>query len=196
MPKFGPRWKVEFRRRREGKTDYRQRLRLLRSGIPRFVARVSLRNVVAQVVRATPSGDLTLVSAHSKELVKRGWKGDTSNLPAAYLVGLLCGYRATKKGVSECMLDVGLHVPTPQARVFGVLKGALDAGLKIPHGDGVLPAEERVRGEHIAKHAAGLRAGDEGAYRAKFSKYLERGIPPERLPEHFEQIKQTLARGD
>ncbi|EQD30588.1 50S ribosomal protein L18P, partial [mine drainage metagenome] len=33
----GPRYRVAFRRRREGKTDYRARLRLLKSDRPRAV---------------------------------------------------------------------------------------------------------------------------------------------------------------
>ncbi len=37
--------------------------------------------------------------------------------------------------------------------MFAALKGILDAGVAIPHGEGVLPADERVRGEHISKDA-------------------------------------------
>ncbi|MGM0388528.1 MAG: 50S ribosomal protein L18, partial [Natrinema limicola] len=37
----GPRYKVPMRRRREVRTDYHQRLRLLKSGKPRLVARKS-----------------------------------------------------------------------------------------------------------------------------------------------------------
>jgi len=192
MPKIGPRYRVQFRRKREDRTDYRHRLRLVRSGKPRFVVRVSLSHIVAQVVRATPSGDLTLASAYSKELEGLGWKGGTSNTSAAYLVGLLCGYRATKAGIRECVLDIGMHSPTPRAKVFATLKGALDAGVRIPHGEDVLPGEERLRGEHIAQYAAKLKSDDEDAYRARFSTYFKRGLLPEQLPEHFNQVKQTI----
>ncbi|MEM2908270.1 MAG: 50S ribosomal protein L18 [Candidatus Hadarchaeales archaeon] len=188
----GPTWRVPFRRRREGKTDYRQRLKLLRSGKPRFVVRISLKHVLAQVVRADPKGDLTLASAHSKELSKFGWKGGTSNTPAAYLVGLLCGYRAVRVGVRECVLDIGMHTPTPGAKVFAALMGALDAKLQIPHGEEVLVKEERLRGEHIARYAAKLRSEDEEAYHLRFSEYLNRGLEPERLPEHFNEVKQAI----
>ncbi len=192
MPKIGPRWRVQFRRKREGRTDYRYRLRLLRSGKPRLVARISLKHATAQVVRATPQGDLTLASAHSKELEKLGWKGCTSNIPAAYLVGMLCGHRALKVGVRECVLDIGMYDPTPQAKVFAVAKGALDAGLQIPHGEGVLPSDERIRGEHVAEYAAKLKEKGEKIYRSRFSAYLKRGLPPEQLPAHFNEIKQTI----
>ncbi len=192
MSKIGPRWKVQFRRKREGKTDYRRRLRFLRSGKPRLVTRISLKHVIAQFVRATPGGDLTLASAHSKELEKLGWKGHTANTPAAYLVGLLCGYRALKAGTKECALDLGMYNPTSQAKVFAVLKGALDAGLQIPHGEGILPSDERIGGRHIAQYAAKLKEKNEKAYHAQFSAYLQRGLSPEQLPEHFNEIKQAI----
>ena len=192
MSKIGPRWRVQFRRKREDRTDYRYRLRLLRSGKPRLVVRVSLKHVLAQVVHATSSGDLTLASAYSKELNELGWKGGTSNTSAAYLVGLLCGYRTLKAGVQRCVLDMGMRSQTPQAKMFAALKGALDAGLQVPHGDGILSNEERLRGEHIAKYAAKLKSKDEDAYRARFSTYFKRGISPEQLPEHFNQVKQAI----
>jgi len=192
MSKIGPRWKVQFKRKREGKTDYRRRLRLLRSGRPRLVTRISLKHVIAQFVRATPSGDFTLASAHSKELEKLGWKGYTANTPAAYLVGLLCGYRALKTGMKECALDLGRYNPVSQAKVFAVLKGALDAGLQISHGEGVLPSDERIRGEHIAKYATKLKEENEKMYRARFSAYLQRGLTPEQLPQHFNEIKRAI----
>jgi len=194
MSKMGPRWRVRFRREREGKTDYRHRLRLLRSGKPRLVVRISLKHVIAQVVRTTQSGDLTLASAYSKELEKLGWKGCTSNMPAAYLVGMLCGHRALKAGVRECVLDIGMHTPSPRTKIFAALKGALDAGLQIPHGEGVLPSDERVRGENIAQYAAKLKEEDEKVYRTKFSTYLRRGLAPEQLPDHFNEIKQVMIR--
>jgi len=192
MSKIGPRYRVQFRRKREDRTDYRQRLRLIRSGKPRFAVRVSLNHVLAQVIRATPSGDLTLASAYSKELEGLGWKGGTSNTPAAYLVGLLCGYRATKAGIRDCVLDIYMRSPTPQAKVFAALKGALDAGLRIPYGEGILPSDERLRGEHIAQYAARLKSNDEDAYQAKFSTYFKRGLLPEQLPEHFNQVRQAI----
>lgn len=193
MPKSGPGWRVQFRRKRGGRTDYRQRTRLLRSRIPRLVARPSLKHMVAQVSRATSKGDLTVASAHSEELLGLGWKAYTGNLPAAYLTGLLCGYRAKKAGVDKCVLDLGTYNPTPKSRIFAALKGALDAGLNIPHGEGVLPPDERVSGKHIAQYAEKIKS-DEKVYRARFSGYVKRELPPEQLPEHFNQIKRAIIK--
>lgn len=191
MTKYGPRRTVPYRRAREGKTDYRYRSRLLRSENPRLVSRISLKNVRAQLVKADPKGDHVVASAFSKELSEFGWKGYNSNTPAAYLVGLLCGYRAIGSDVDEAVLDIDKFVSSPQAKVFAVCKGVLDAGLYIPHGEQVLPAEERCRGEHISDYAESLKE-DGDKYQAQFSKYLENDLPPEDLPEHFKEVKEAI----
>ncbi|MEM2878600.1 MAG: 50S ribosomal protein L18 [Candidatus Hadarchaeales archaeon] len=193
MKKSGPRYRVQFRRKREGRTDYRLRLRLLMSGKPRFVPRISLKHVSAQVIESTEKGDKILASAHSKQLVKMGWKGGCSNMPSAYLVGLLCGYRAMKAGVRSCVLDSGVTRPAGRSTIFSVLKGALDAGLEIPHGD-ITPDEDRISGKHISEHARGLREKDPGSYEKRFSEYIKRGLNPEDLPEHFNAIKQEIVK--
>ena len=150
----GPRYRVPFRRRREGRTDYYLRRKLVISGLPRLVARKTLKHTITHIVIAQPEGDKTLVYAHSKELVQKyGWLGGTGNLPAAYLTGLLVGHKALKAGIKKAILDIGLHRPTKGNRVFAVLKGAVDAGLEIPHGEEILPDDSRIRGEHIAKYA-------------------------------------------
>ncbi len=192
MPKYGPRRRVGYRREREGKTDYRYRIRLLKSGKPRFVVRVSLQHVRAQVLKPSDDGDKVLASAFSKELSGLGWKGCTSNTPAAYLVGLLCGHRALEKGVSECVLDIDKAVPSPQAKIFAVLKGALDAGLTIPHGEEILPSEERLEGQHISEYAEILKSENQEEYESQFSNYIESGLMPEDLPEHFKEVKSAI----
>jgi large subunit ribosomal protein L18 len=185
------RYCVPYRRRREGKTDYRKRKALILSGKPRLVVRGSLKNIIVQIVAAKPGGDEVLVSAHSRELLRKfGWKAPRGNLPAAYLTGLLCGLKAKAKGVDEAVLDIGLHSPTKGARVFAALKGALDAGLKVPHGEEILPEEDRIRGVHIAQYAKALAATEK--YMTAFSKYLENNLPPERLPEHFEEVRKAI----
>ncbi len=79
--------------------------------------------------------------------------GARGNLPGAYLTGLLCGVMVRKGGVKSAVLDTGLQASTKGSRIYGALKGALDAGLEIPHSPDVLPSEERVRGIHIEKYA-------------------------------------------
>jgi large subunit ribosomal protein L18 len=35
------------------------------------------------------------------------------------------------------------------SKIFAVLKGVLDAGIKCPHGEGMFPDEKRIHGKHI-----------------------------------------------
>jgi len=184
------RYRVKLRRRREGKTDYQARKALVVSGKPRLVARNSLKNASAQVVIAKPHGDEVLAAAHSNELKKFGWNGSTGNVPSTYLTGLLCGLRAKKKGVSEAVLDIGLIPPTKGSKLFAALSGFLDAGLDVPHKEEKL-GKERTNGVHIALYAKKLGAGSE-EYSSEFSAYLSRKLAPEKLPEHFSQVKADI----
>lgn len=182
------RYKVPFRRRREGVTNYYKRRKLILSGKPRLVVRKTNRYIIAQIVKAEPRGDVTLVAAHSGELRKYGWKAGTKNTSAAYLLGLLIGFKALKRGITEAILDIGLHRATPGARVFAVAKGAIDAGLNVPVGEEVLPSDERIRGTHVASYAATLPDGS-----IVFSKYFESGLNPSNLPQHFEEVRESIA---
>lgn len=162
----GPRYSVPFRRRREGKTDYRYRLRLLKSGMMRAVVRKSLRNITVQFIKFNAKGDEVITSASAFELRKFGWKFSTSNTPAAYLVGYLAGKRATEKNIKEAVLDIGLQHPSKGGKVFASLKGMIDAGVSIAHSDDAFPSEERIRGKHISndveKEFDAVRARIEG----------------------------------
>jgi large subunit ribosomal protein L18 len=183
-------YRVPLRRRREGKTDYRARKALILSEKPRLVTRCSLKNVTVQIVIAKPHGDEVLASAHSRELMQYGWKAPTGNVPAAYLTGLLCGLKAKAKGVAEAILDMGLAAPTKGARVFTALKGVLDAGIEVPCSEEKIVAE-RIEGKHIAEYGKSLASNPE-VYAAKFSKYLEQKISPEKLPDHFTKTKANI----
>lgn len=190
----GKTYKVAHRRRREGKTDYQQRLRLVKSGKPRFVVRKSVNNLTCQVIEYLPDGDKTLVSVNSKDVSKLGWKGNPGNLPGAYLVGLLCGVKAGKNKVKEAVLDTGLYVSTPASRIYSALKGAVDAGLKIPHSEDILPKDDRIKGEHIANLAKKLKTEKPDEYKKRFSVYIKNKIPPEDLSKHFEEVKKKILK--
>ena len=170
-----------MRRRREVRTDYHQRLKLLKSGRPRLVARKSNQHTTAQFVVTGPHGDETVASAHSADLREHGWEAPTSNLPAAYLTGLLAGLRAREADLEEAVLDIGLNSPTPGAKVFAVQEGAIDAGVEIPHNDEVLAEWARTRGEHIADYAEQV---DGDLYGGDFD--------ATDLPEHFDETREVL----
>ncbi len=187
------RYNVPFRRRLEGKTDYRARKALVVSGKPRIVVRSSLKNITAQVIEAKSDGDNTLVSAHSRELSdKFGWKAPRGNLPAAYLTGFLCGLKAKSKNISEVIPDIGLHAPSKGARVFAALKGVADAGLQVPFDERKMPDAKRIAAEHIAEYGKMLSSNAE-EYGKKFSKYKEQNLPPEDLGSNFQEVKKQIA---
>ena len=150
--KKGPRYHVKPRRYRERKTDYRLRLKLLRSRKPRIVVRKSLKAIRIQFIEYSSQGDKILASAISSELAKEyGWNYSVATTPAAYLTGLLAGKRAKAKGIDQGVLDIGLYHPTSGSILFATLKGVLDAGVECPHDAEMLPKENRIHGTHLNK---------------------------------------------
>ncbi|MBP2133152.1 large subunit ribosomal protein L18 [Methanomicrobium sp. W14] len=149
----GPRYLVHFRRRREGKTDYYKRLKLIVSEKHRMVVRKTNKHIICQLVEAGLEGDRTLVAAYSSELEKYGYTGSTGNTPAAYLTGMLFAVKAFNAGYEEAILDIGLHRAKSGAKVFAALKGAVAAGFNVPHGEEKLPGDDRVKGVTIAEYA-------------------------------------------
>jgi large subunit ribosomal protein L18 len=189
----GPRYNLPFRRRKEGKTNYRLRRRLIKSRRPRIVLRRSSKHITAQLVEAEIIGDKVIAAAHSKELARDyGWGAGCGNIAAAYLTGLLCGYRAREKGVEEAVLDVGLHSTSKGSRVFAAFKGFTDAGIEVAHDDKVLPDDNRVEGQNIASYAAKLAASDKEIYSRVFSRYLKADLPPEEIHKHFAEVKDKI----
>ncbi|NLU45357.1 MAG: 50S ribosomal protein L18 [Euryarchaeota archaeon] len=145
----GPRYRVAFRRRRECRTDYYIRRRLLTGHETRAVIRRSNRNITVQFVDFGMEGDRVKVSASTKDLAKMGWTGACSTVPAAYLVGYLAGKRALDAGTEYAVPDIGMQKPQRGGVLFAVVKGMLDAGLDVPCSEEVLPAEDRILGRHI-----------------------------------------------
>ena len=141
---------IRFRRKREGKTNYKKRLALLKSGKPRLVIRRSNKHITLQVVNYDPDGDKVLVTVNSKVLAKKGWKYSTKSLPAAYLAGVLLGKSALEKGVEEAIVDIGMFHHINGSRLTAAIKGAVDAGLKVPVGDNIFPSDDRLSGAHIS----------------------------------------------
>ena len=185
----GSNYKVAFRRRREGKTDYATRAKLVGVDKSRLVVRISNANCIVQVINVGEDGDETVVSAHSKELNKLGWLAGNKNTSAVYLTAYLCGKKAVAAGIDYAVADIGLKSPIRGSKVFAAVKGAADAGLNVPYGESIIPTEDRINGEHIAEYAESL---DEEELNKKFSQYLARGLQPTDLPEHFEEIKNKI----
>ncbi|MGQ4892300.1 MAG: 50S ribosomal protein L18 [Candidatus Njordarchaeia archaeon] len=191
--RFGPRYRVPYRRRREGKTDYRTRYRLVLSEKIRAVVRKSLKNVVVQFVESRMEGDITLSFTKSTELIKYGWEFNRGNTPAAYLTGFLAGCKAKKAGIEEAILDLGPQSTVKGGRLFAALRGLVDAGIDIPHNEVIFPPASRIKGEIIANWAAKLKEENEEFYNKQFSNYLKKGLNPVDMPKVFEDVLEKIA---
>lgn len=187
--KYGQKRTVPFRRKREGRTDYRRRLALLKSGLPRLVIRRTRNTVTCQVVEFSPDGDKVLASSSSRNLESFGWRYHPGNMPSAYLTGLLLGQKAKKAGIEKAVLDLGLQ--THGGRVFATLKGVLDAGVDVPSSDEGFPSDERMSGKHIADYAAKLKE-DQDIYKRRFAYYLKQGVKPEDIVSIFNEVKDKI----
>ena len=176
---------MKFKRQKQGKTDYKKRFALLKSGKPRLVVRKSLNNVRVQIVKYRPEGDEVVFTADLGSIKKHGWKAG-ANIPAAYLIGFLAGKLALKAKVKEAILDMGRHRATKGGKIFAALKGAIDAGLIVPHDESVFPSKERLEGQHIA----GYKAPE-----PVFNSYKQRKLDPTRVPEHFKKVLESIRGG-
>jgi large subunit ribosomal protein L18 len=134
-------------RRLKKKTDYKLRLGLLKSGTPRLVIRKTNRYMIVQIVESDIAKDKVVASVTSKDLLIKGWPkenaGSLKSLPAAYLTGYILAEKVKEPG-QELILDIGMHRNISQSRIYAVLKGALDAGLKVKHNEKALPTEEQI----------------------------------------------------
>jgi len=103
------RYQTKYRRRREGKTDYRARKRLItqdknkyNSPKYRLVVRFTNRHCICQIVYSEISGDKVMAHANSAELGRFGLVSGLKNYSAAYCTGLLVARRLlTKLGLAE-----------------------------------------------------------------------------------------------
>ena len=129
------RYQVKFKRRREGKTDYYARKRLViqdknKYNTPknRLIVRFSNTDIIAQVwlgifvphvlrthddlqvAYARIEGDMILAAAYSHELPRYGVKVGLSNYAAAYCTGLLLARRVSYFILHSC--DTHTHTRT------------------------------------------------------------------------------------
>jgi large subunit ribosomal protein L5e len=223
------RYQVKFRRRRQCITDYQQRRGLViqdknkyNAKKRRLVVRILNKQIVAQVVNSSITGDHVLESAYSYELPKYGIKAGLSNYAAGYATGLLCARRALKKfGLADtykgnddvtgeyymeeeaedeeapapltAFLDVGLRKCSTGSRVFSVLKGAADGGLAVPHGENRFPGYDEEEKELDAEvHSNYIHGGHVGDY----MEYLEEEDKSMYDTQFAAYIKAGVSAGD
>ena len=148
-------------RRLKAKTDYKARLALLKSGKSRIVVRKTNRYIIVQIVESNNAQDKVLFGVTSKILLAKGWpkekSGSLKSLAASYLTGLLVGKEAKEK-TKEAILDFGMHRNIQKSRLYAVLKGIVDSGLKIPHNpDFLISMEEIMKNKNLSDLANKLK---------------------------------------
>merc|ERR1712177_71996 len=196
----------------------------------RLVVRITNKDIIAQIAYARLQGDVVICAAYSHELPRYGVSCGLTNYAAAYATGLLIGRRilqkfgldsmyegqvevdgdeyyeeadAHEKASFRCYLDTGLARTSTGARIFGVLKGAADAGLDVPHSpkrfpgfaDGQLNADvhkSHIFGGHVGDYMDSLSEEDEEKYKKHFSKYIAAGIDSENIEEMYTKAHAAI----
>merc|ERR1712187_177800 len=244
---FG-RFQVKYRRRREGKTDYRARVRLIsqdkrKYNLPknRLIVRFSNKDITTQIAYATVAGDNIICSAYAHELPTYGLNVGLTNFSASYCVGLLCARRCLNKfGLDQfdnitketngydpvqrvlkhneekiqpnslrVVLDTGLKKTSLGSKVFSVLKGAVDGGLKIPHtykrfiGYDKTVSENKydpdtmnkyIHGSHISQYMEELKEEEADRFCRQFSQYLNYKIKPDDLDKLYKKVQAEIIK--
>jgi len=232
------RFQVKLKRRREGKTDYRSRRRLINQdknkyNTPKYrlVVRISNKDVTAQISYAQLIGDKVLCSAYSHELKKYGAKVGLTNYAACYSTGLLLARRLLTQikladkypGVKEvtgedkfveapedgprpfrALLDVGLARTSTGARIFAVLKGALDGGLDVPHKETRFAGYKQDAGKldaailrkyifagHVTDYMK-LIEKDAAHFQKQFAQYIKAGLKAGDVEAHWKNVHKNI----
>merc|ERR1719163_2653783 len=97
---YSMRYQTKFKRRRQGKTDYFARKRLVFQEKDkydarkyRFCVRRTNKRIICQVIYSTLTGDKVMCAADSHELKNHGLNAGLTNYAASYCTGLLCARR-------------------------------------------------------------------------------------------------------
>ena len=181
---------VKLKRKRTGKTDYKARLKYLKSNKTRIVIRPSTNNIIIQAVNFVEDGDKALCTTKATDLKKLGWNYHLGSISSSYLTGLYFGAK-NKGNVKEAIIDLGRRSITKGDRLTATIKGLVDSGINIPHSDSIFPSEDRISGASIVKYAK-LLSNEKEKYEKQFSKYLKNKQNPENIAGDFEKIKKKI----
>jgi len=220
------RYQVKYKRRRQGKTDYRARLRLTTQDKNkynthkyRFVVRFSNKDITCQITYAAIAGDVVVAAAYAHELPKYGLKVGLNNYSAAYATGLLLARRVlTKFGLADTYKgceevtgeDYNVEAVDDGPRPFYCL---LDTGLKrTSSGSKVFAAlkgaldggldiphnEKRMVGYDKAKKELDAETLRKYIFGGHVSEYMEtmQEEEPEKYSSHFAKYEEEGVEAD
>lgn len=144
--------KMEKRRKREKKTDYKLRIGLLKSGKPRIIFRKTNKYIIGQCIKSKNAQDEVIAGVNSKDLLEYGWPkekfGSLKSLPASYFTGIILGKKILKSIKEECILDIGMIRHIPKSKIYAFAKGVIESGVKMNVDKKNFPDEKRIKGEN------------------------------------------------
>ncbi|KAL6527163.1 60S ribosomal protein L5 [Orobanche gracilis] len=164
------------------------------------------KDIIAQIVSASITGDMVLAAAYSHELPHYGLEVGLTNYAAAYCTGLLLArrvlealdmddeYQGNQEATGEdylvepgasrrpfrVLLDVGLLKTTTGNRIFGALKGALDVHRKY------------IYGGHVASYMMTLMEDEPEKYQNHFSLYVKKGHEADDLESLYKKVHAAI----
>ncbi|XP_042870758.1 60S ribosomal protein L5-like isoform X2 [Penaeus japonicus] len=198
----------------------------------RLIVRFTNKDICAQIALSRIEGDVILTAAYSHELPRYGVSVGLTNYAAGYCTGLLLARRVLQKLDLECMfegktvadgemfsvedvengpealrasLDIGEIRTTTGAKVFAVVKGAIDGGISLPYSTSWFPGydkdsgtfdpavlREHIMGVHIARYMERLAREDERAFALQFSQYIKNGVTADKVEEMYRQCHAAI----
>lgn len=145
--------KTVKKRRRQHKTDYGKRLKLLKGGKPRLVFRRTNKYIIVQYIESEEAKDKIIFGVNSKDLLKYGWpentKGSLKSITASYLIGYLIGKQIKGKKLEQPIVDFGMLRMIQKGKQYAFLKGLIEAGIDVKCPEEAFPDEERIKGKHM-----------------------------------------------
>lgn len=197
-----------------------------------MIVRITNKDITAQIATAKIQGDVIICQANAHELPRFGVKLGLTNYAAAYCTGLLLARRVLKQlkmdsiyhgkteidgdhfvvedkneqpGAFRAYLDTGLARTSTGARIFGVMKGACDGGIDVPHGFKRFPGfdaetkefnpevhRNHIFGQHVASYMRILQEEDEDAFKRQFSRYIKEGINADKVEEMYKKAHDAI----
>ena len=76
-------------------------------------------------------------------------------------------------------------------KLYAVLAGVIEAGVEIPHGEGVLPDENRLHGKHVEEYAKSLKDNQE-SLKKQFGANLKNNANPEQVSTNVGEVKTSI----
>merc|ERR1719438_447860 len=194
---YSKRYQTKFRRRRQGKTDYYARKRLVindkdkyDSKKYRFVVRRTNRRILCSIVYSTIQGDMTVTSADSQELRNYGLNCGLTNYASAYATGLLCARRLLK---AKQMADMYKGTENIEEETGKRGKKKDDAA---PKKKEVFTTEEHlehIMGVHVQEYYDLIKKEDPEAFKKQFSRW-EKELKGRSFEDVYKKVQADIRK--